>query len=122
MHSLLQLSSRRDLDAHPKVGASWEGFIIGEILRALRVSDGQAFFWATYGGAELDLLIVRNRERIGFEIKRTDTPSITPSMRSALADLRLTRLHVVHAGRQSFDLARKVHATAASDLLNVLER
>ncbi len=121
-HSLLQLTTRRDLDGHPKVGATWEGFLIGEILRVLRVSNGQAFFWATHSGAELDLLIVRGRERLGFEIKRTDAPIITPSMRSALADLSLTRLHLVHAGRQSFDLARNVHATAAVDLLEVLGR
>jgi uncharacterized protein len=120
VHTLLQVATRRDLEAHPKLGASWEGFLVGEIIRRMRATDEQAFFWATHGGAELDLLIVRGRERLGFEIKRTDSPSITPSMRAAIADLDLSRLHVLHAGRQSFDLARNVRAVAARDLLSEL--
>jgi predicted AAA+ superfamily ATPase len=118
VHTLLQVPLRRDLEAHPKLGASWEGFIIGELVRRLRATDQQCYFWATHGGAELDLLVVRGRERLGFEIKRTDTPSITPSMRSASIDLKLSRLYVIHAGRESFDLARHVRAVAARNLLN----
>jgi predicted AAA+ superfamily ATPase len=116
VHTLLQLQTRRDIEAHPKLGASWEGFLIGEVSRVLRVQPGQAFFWATQAGAELDLLVVRGKQRLGFEIKRTDAPRITPSMRSALADLRLTQLYVVHAGKNSFDLAKDVRALAAKDL------
>jgi predicted AAA+ superfamily ATPase len=119
VHALLQLPTRRDIEAHPKVGASWEGFLIAEITRHLRVQPGQAFFWATQAGAELDLLIVRGKQRLGFEIKRTDAPRITPSMRSALADLKLTELYLVHAGSSSFDLAKNVHALAAKDLLSL---
>lgn len=120
VHALLNIPTRRDLDGHPKLGASWEGFLIGEVLRALRTTREQVYFWATHAGAELDLLIVRGRERLGFEIKRTDSPSFTRSMRVALADLGLTRLYVVHAGRNSFDLAPKVRCIAARDLLDEL--
>ncbi len=116
LHSLLAVPARRDLDAHPKLGASWEGFVIAQIVRLLRATPEQTFFWATHAGAELDLLVVRGRERLGFEIKRTDAPKLTPSMRAALDDLRLSALYVAHAGRHSFELAPRVRAIAANDL------
>lgn len=117
-HALLNIPTRRDLDGHPKLRASFEGFVIGELLRALRASRDEAFFWATHAGAELDLLVVRGRERLGFEIKRTDAPGLTASMRMALEDLQLKRLCVIHAGRHSVDLAPRVRAVAAKDLLD----
>jgi predicted AAA+ superfamily ATPase len=90
------------------------------VLRALDASRDEAYFWATHAGAELDLLVVRGRERIGFEIKRTDSPKMTPSMRVALDDLKLRRLYVVHAGRHNFDIDREVRCIAASSLLDEL--
>lgn len=120
LHVLMNIPTRRDLDAHPKLGASWEGFWISQIIRAHRVDAEHAFFWATHAGAELDLMVVRGRERLGFEIKRTDSPKLTPSMRTALADLKLTRLYVVHAGRHSFDLAPKIRCVAAANVLAAL--
>jgi hypothetical protein len=110
------------------VGASWEGFVLCQVLRALDASRDEAYFWATHAGAELDLLVVRGRERIGFEIKRTDSPKMTPSMRIALDDLKLRRLYVVHAGRHNFDIDRNVRCDidrnvrciAASSLLDEL--
>jgi predicted AAA+ superfamily ATPase len=84
----------------------------------LRVNENECFFWATHAGAELDLLIVRGRKRWGFEVKRTVAPAITPSMRTALADLKLQRLFVVHAGEHSFDMAKKVRAVALTHLLD----
>jgi uncharacterized protein len=116
LHALLGIPTRRDLDAHPKLGASWEGFCIAQVLRILQADRNEAYFWATHAGAELDLLVVRGRRRLGFEIKRTDAPTMTPSMRSALQDLKLNHLYVVHAGRHSFDLARNVRCVAAADL------
>ena len=82
------------------MGASWEGFAIEQILRQLQATADECYFWATHGGAELDLLVIRGGQRRGFEIKRTTAPTITPSMRSALTDLRLQRLDVIHAGEQ----------------------
>jgi predicted AAA+ superfamily ATPase len=116
VHTLLGVTGKRDLEAHPKLGASWEGFLLAQIARVLSVSSEQMFFWATHAGAELDLLVVHGRRRLGFEIKRTDAPRLTPSMRAALADLRLERLYVVHAGRHNFDLASRVRCVAAADL------
>ena len=110
LHRLLGVRSLRDLEAHPKVGASWEGFALDVILDHLGARFGEAYFWGTHAGAELDLLIVRGRTRVGFEFKRTSSPSVTPSMRSALTDLRLQRLYVVHGGAATFPLAEKILA------------
>jgi predicted AAA+ superfamily ATPase len=121
LHSLLRLTSLNDLDAHPRVGASWEGFVIHQVIRLLRVNENERFFWATHAGAELDLLVVRGRKRWGFEVKRTSAPFITPSMRTALADLKLQRLFVVHAGEHSFDLAKNIRAIALTHVLNELK-
>ena len=92
------------------LGSSWEGFLIEEIRRTMRARTDQCFFWATHSGAELDLLIVQGNKRYGFEIKRTDEPRTTRSMRIALEDLRLDWLYVVHAGSQSFPLDDRIDA------------
>lgn len=104
--------TRSELEGHPKVGASWEGFVLEEIMRHFGIRAEECFFWATHAGAELDLLIVRGKRRLGFEVKRTSSPRLTPSMRSALADLGLQRLYVIHAGEHSFDMGKKVSAIA----------
>ena len=97
LHTLLGITDRRDLESHPKLGASWEGFVISQITGLLGTRPHECYFWATHTGAELDLLIVRGRKRWGFEVKRTAAPTITPSMRIALSDLKLNRLFVIHA-------------------------
>jgi hypothetical protein len=81
----------------------------------------ECWFWATHGGAELDLLIVRGAQRFGFEVKRTTAPQMTPSMRSALTDLRLHRLDVIHAGEGTFPLADRVRAVALGRLLRDIQ-
>ena len=120
LHSLLGIGSMRDLERHPKLGASWEGFVIGQIVRRLRVRWDECFFWATHAGAELDLLVIRGKRRLGFEIKRTDAPKVTPSMRAALTDLGLSSLDVVHAGKRTYRLAPQLRALAFSDVLREL--
>lgn len=117
LHTLLGLDDLAELDAHPKSGASWEGFVISQIASRLDVRADECHFWATHGGAELDLLVVRGRKRWGFEVKRTSKPAITPSMRTAMSDLDLDRLFVVHPGPTSFDLAENIRAVAISTLL-----
>ena len=110
LHTLLGVRSTQELENHPKVGASWEGFALDVVLDHLGARFGEAYFWGTHAGAELDLLIVRGRTRVGFEFKRTSSPTVTPSMRSALADLRLQRLYVVHAGMATFPLTEQILA------------
>ena len=121
LHALLGVESGDDLARHPKVGASWEGFLIKEIVERLNARTEECFFWATHAGAELDLLIVSGQRRLGFEVKRTTAPRLTRSMAAVLEDLDLERLDVVHAGERTFPLARKVRALAAGELLGQIE-
>ena len=106
LHSLLGIDTPKALMEHPKCGASWEGYVIDEVLKALQVTD--AYFWSTHQGAELDLLLFHGGKRIGIEIKRTDAPTLTKSMRIAMADLKLDRLLVLYPGHQSYALGGDV--------------
>lgn len=115
LHVLLGVTSRRDLEMHPKVGASWEGYAVEEVLKALEPDE--AYFWATHQGAELDLLLFKSGKRIGVECKRSDAPSLTPSMRIALANLKLDHLHVVYPGDRQYALAKNVDALPLGDLI-----
>ncbi len=110
LHSLLGLRNREELDAHVKVGASWEGFVLGEIVHHLGARTGECFFWATHAGAELDLLVIRGNQRRGFEVKRTMAPRRTRSMLVALEDLRLDSLDVIHAGEHIFPMGDRLRA------------
>lgn len=118
LHGLLNLPRKSDIEGHPKAGASWEGFVIEQIAAHLRAEPEECFFWAAHTGAELDLLVVRGGVRRAFEIKRTSSPRVTPSMRSALKDLGLARLDVIHAGDRTFDLAPRIRAVSISRLLD----
>jgi uncharacterized protein len=118
LHALLNLRTLKDLEGHPKVGASWEGFAMEQVVRRLGVRREECYFWATHGGAELDLLVVRGQKRWGFEFKRTSSPMVTPSMRSALSDLHLQSLEVIHAGEMTFPLDREIRAVALTRLLD----
>lgn len=114
LHHLLGIPRYEDLLSHPKCGASWEGYVIEEFLK--KENPDEAYFWATHGGAELDLLAVRGGRRIGVEVKRVDAPRMTVSMRTALSDLRLDRLLVFYPGDRRFPLAERVEAVPASEL------
>lgn len=116
LHTLLKIPSPRDLEAHPKLGMSWEGFMMQQIVHRLGARWDECYFWATHSGAELDLLVVRGKKKLGFEFKRTDAPRITASMRSAIETLKLSSLTAFHAGNQSFKLDRKISAVAAQDI------
>ncbi|MBI2071532.1 MAG: ATP-binding protein [Gemmatimonadetes bacterium] len=113
LHTLLGLDSREALEGHPQVGASWEAFAISNVLDRLGARWGEdAYFWRTHAGAEIDLIVIRQSRRLGFEVKRTVAPALTPSMRIALDDLKLDRIDVLHAGRETFRLAERVRAVS----------
>jgi predicted AAA+ superfamily ATPase len=114
LHALLDLESHEQLLGHPKAGASWEGFALEQVLAIARPSD--AYFWATHQGSELDLMIVRSGRRYGFEMKLSDAPTTTKSMRIALADLGLERLFVLHPGQDSYVLDQRIEALTIRDL------
>jgi predicted AAA+ superfamily ATPase len=112
--SLLGLAAERDLASHPKVGASWEGFAIEQVLRTVR--PDAAHFWATHTGAELDLLLFVRGRRYGIEVKYQDAPRLTPSMRIAPGDLGLERLTVLYPGDRCYDLDKRVAVVPLADL------
>jgi predicted AAA+ superfamily ATPase len=120
LHALLGLPTMRDLTGHPKLGASWEGFAMDQVVTRLGARPEECYFWATHAGAELDLLVIRGRKRLGFEFKRTSSPKITSSVRSALADLGLNHLDIVYPGTETFPLGKKVRALGLTRLLNDL--
>jgi uncharacterized protein len=121
LHALLGIGDRHALLGHPKAGASWEGFALSQVTSRLRPRQEECFFWATHAGAELDLLVVRERFRLGFEVQRTDSPRTTRSMHVALSDLGLTRLDVVHAGERTFSLGERIRALSLARILEDLE-
>ncbi|MFN9695368.1 MAG: ATP-binding protein [Synechococcaceae cyanobacterium] len=102
LHQMLRIASEDDLLRHPRLGASWEGFVIEQLLAAWRPEE--SWFWATHGGAELDLLVIHRGQRIGVEIKRADAPRLSASMRQALADLELDRLLVITPSERGYSL------------------
>lgn len=106
LHQLLGIRSERELLAHPKVGASWEGYAIEEALKLMQADE--AYFWATHQGAELDLLLLKNGRRLGMEVKRADAPAIMPSMRTALTDLGVEHLVVLYPGTKPYALSEQI--------------
>lgn len=108
LHQLLGIRTAKELLTHPKVGASWEGFVIEQVLSGEAYDE--AYFWATHQGAEIDL-VLRNGDRLlGVECKRADTPSLTPSIRIARTDLGLERVAVIYPGIRRYALAERVEA------------
>lgn len=108
LHSLLTIETRKSLLSHPKLGASWEGFIIDQIIRGSNLPDSRFHFWATHAGAELDLFWQKNGKNYGAEVKFADAPKLTPSMTNAIKDLKLSHLWVVYPGDKEYKLSPKI--------------
>jgi len=117
LHYLLGIRSELDLHTHPKSGASWEGYAIEETIKA--AAPDEVYYWATHGGAELDLLLLKNGRRIGVECKRIDAPRMTPSVRAALEDLELDQLFIVYPGNLAYPIADKVGALPISSIAKI---
>lgn len=114
LHHFLGITAMRELRAHPRYGASWEGFAIEQTL--IRFGERDAYFWSTQRGAELDLLLLRKGRRWGFEFKCADAPSTTRSMRVAAEDLKLEHLWVIYPGRERYPLADRITALPLREL------
>lgn len=102
LHALLGIQDAVQLLTHPKLGASWEGFVIEQVLR--KVAPEEAWFYAVHSGVELDLLMVRSGRRIGVEVKRADAPTLTRSIQTAREDLKLDELWIIYPGARTFEL------------------
>jgi len=114
LHYLLGIRSEKDLLGHPKSGASWEGYVIEETIKA--IEPDEAYYWATHSGAEIDLVLVKDGRLLGVECKRMDAPRLTPSMGTALEDLKLEQIAVVYPGRRRYPLGKRVAAVPLEDV------
>jgi predicted AAA+ superfamily ATPase len=119
LHQLLGIRSEQDLLSHPKCGASWEGHVIEETIKALEPDE--AWFWATHNGAEIDLILLKDGHLLGVECKRMDAPRLTPSMQIALGDLKLERIAVVYPGTKRYPLAERVEVVPLEALVDGIE-
>ncbi len=108
LHHLLGIRTDKDLCGHPKSGSSWEGYAIEETIKA--TEPDEAYYWATHGGAEIDLVLVKGGRMLGVECKRMDAPRLTPSMRTALEDVKLEQIAVVYPGSKRYSLGERVAA------------
>ncbi len=106
-HALMSIESMEQLRAHPKLGASWEGFALNVLCRLLGKEEQEYFFWATHAGAELDLFWQEGGKRYGAEFKFADTPVLTKSMKIAMEDLGLDYLYVIYPGKTNYKLSEK---------------
>ncbi len=116
LNSLLGIKTEADAPRHPGCGASWEGFVIEEIIHAVEPDD--VYFWATHQGAEIDLVLFKGGKMYGVEIKRQDAPTMTPSMRFALEDLKLERIAVIYPGQKRYELHQKVSVVPFSKVMD----
>jgi hypothetical protein len=117
LHHLLDLPDMHSLMGHPRVGASWEGFAVEQILQIIRPSE--AFFWGTHSGNEIDLFFIQDGKRYGFEVKFTETPSVSKSMYIALDDLGLEHLWIIHPGKHTYPLHPKITALPLHDYKSI---
>jgi predicted AAA+ superfamily ATPase len=115
-HTLMGIPDRETLQRHPKLGASWEGFAVEEIIRRHGAAQGEAYFWAAHGGGELDLLLMTDGGRIGYEVKYTDQPRVTRSMHTVMEVLQLEELRIVYPGERVFPLDERIRAIGLSSL------
>ena len=106
LNSLLGIKTEADILRHPSCGASWEGYVIEEVIRSIEPDD--VYYWATHNGAEIDLVLFKDGRMYGVEVKRADAPAMTPSMRIALEDLKLERIAVIYPGEKSYELHKKI--------------
>ncbi len=95
---------------NPKMGSSWEGFALEQIIALHEAEPEDCYFWASHSGAEIDLMIFKNGKRMGFEFKYTDRPKITPSMRITIEDLKLDQIKVIFPGNIRFKMSDSIEA------------
>lgn len=116
-HSLLNIHSYDELLTHPKIGASWEGFALEEVIRINNATSEECFFWSTHRDAEIDLLLFQAGGSVGFEFKFADAPKMTKSMQIALNDLNLNHLYVVYPGDVDYALSERITVVGLKNYL-----
>ncbi|HEY4831177.1 MAG TPA: ATP-binding protein [Waddliaceae bacterium] len=116
-HTLIGVHAHSELLLHPKLGASWEGFALEEIIRYHQAEQEECYFWATHQHAELDLLIIKNGMRWGFEFKYSGAPTLTRSMQIAESDLKLNALTVIYPGEVNYPLKENIRVIGIQNYL-----
>lgn len=119
LHALLMLRSHHDLQAHPRYGASWEGFCIEQIIRLTHAHDDECFTWSVQSGPEVDLVLRRPGGTFGFEFKVGDAPLRTRAMSTAVHDLDLAHLYVVYPGTRDYPLDERISVVGFNNLERV---
>lgn len=116
-HFLQGIQSAENLQVNPRLGASWEGFALEQVVTAMGAGPEEVYFWGVHGAGELDLLIIKDGKRVGFEVKHTSKPAVTPSLGLALNELKLDKLIVIYKGDHTFPLADRIEATPLDEFL-----
>jgi hypothetical protein len=116
LHALFALEGKKDVLLHPKLGASWEGFALEEVIKTAQLKEDEAFFWGVHAAAEIDLLFQKKGGLYGVEVKYAQAPNLTQSMRSALKELSLKHLWIIYPGKESYPLERNVTVIPLADL------
>lgn len=121
LHTLLGITDDAQLQLHPKLGASWEGFALEEVIRLNQSTEEEVFYWGVHQQAELDLLICKGGRKIGYEFKYADAPRLDRSMRRAFELLELDQLQIVFPGQMRFPLAENIEAVGLAALVEESE-
>lgn len=120
LHTLMRIEDEKSLKDNAKLGSSWEGFALEQVIRKSHVPAQDCYFWSTYSGAELDLLIFQGGKRLGYEFKFADQPKLTKSMIIAKESLSLDSLTVIHPSEGNFPLSEGIRAIGLKELLETL--
>ena len=119
LHALLGIKDQENLYVNSRLGALWEGFALEEIIKINHVQPEESYFWAVQSGAELDLLVIKDGKRIGFEFKYADAPTITKSMVIAINDLHLDHLYVIYPQNTPYKLSEKISVQGLQNVENI---
>lgn len=119
LNSFLGLKTKGEILRHPACGASWEGYVVEAVIRSVDPDD--VYYWATHNGAEIDLVFFKGGRLYGVEIKRSDAPAMTPSLRVALEDLKLERIAVIYPGERRYELHKKVSVIPFNEVMGEMK-
>lgn len=118
LHYVLNIQMYSEIFKHPKAGASFEGFAMEELIKFYQADPESCYFWASHNKAELDLLLVKNGKKLGFEFKLSDAPKLTPSMRIAIEDLKLDSLTVIYPKGRSYRLSDDIQVVSLQEYIS----
>ncbi len=114
-HTLLGIKDKEMLAVNPKLGASWEGFALEEIIRYHQATTDEAYFWGVHTQGELDLLIMKEGKRLGFEFKYADAPRLTKSLQLAVESLHLDKLTIIYPGKNAYFVSEKIQVMGLAE-------